>query len=180
MGHKNLEDRQAYHKTWRACNQEYLRRKRKAYYTTHKEEILEQQKRYHEKNRKRILVDRRNRRKANLAEVRAKEKKRYENNPELFLLYSARRRAKLRGLEFNLSLEDIVIPKTCPVLGIPIVPGKGSSRRNSASLDRIDNTKGYTKDNVIVVSFRVNNLKSDATVEELRRIVSFYERLSNG
>jgi hypothetical protein len=37
--------------------------------------------------------------------------------------------------------------------------------------DRKDNARGYVKDNVRVISWRANRLKSDATLEELRLLV---------
>lgn len=67
---------------------------------------------------------------------------------EWFMIYSAKHRALKKGLEFNLVPEDIVIPNVCPLIGIPIVKGEGKIHSGSPSLDRIDNTKGYTKDNV--------------------------------
>jgi hypothetical protein len=57
----------------------------------------------------------------------------------------------------------------------------GKPSPNSPSLDRIDNSKGYIEGNVIVVSWRANNLKRDASIQELQKIVEFYQRLiSNG
>jgi hypothetical protein len=44
-------------------------------------------------------------------------------------------------------------------------------------LDRVDNTKGYVKGNVIVVSRRANVLKKDATLNELRQLADYYEHL---
>mgnify|MGYP006166398807 FL=1 len=37
--------------------------------------------------------------------------------------------------------------------------------------------KGYVKDNIIVVSMRANRIKSDATVDEIRKVADFYEKL---
>jgi hypothetical protein len=90
------------------------------------------------------------------------------------MLKYAKYRAKLKKLDFDLTPKDIVIPKTCPVLGIPIYP---YSLSNSPSLDRIDNTKGYTKDNVVIVSFKANRMKGAATLDELSRLVNFYKNL---
>lgn len=97
-------------------------------------------------------------------------------NPEKYILQSAKSRAKARYLEFNITLEDIVIPSHCPVLGIPIIiqAGKGASY-NSPSLDRIDNRFGYVKGNVQVISWRANNLKSDGSLEEFKKLVEFLE-----
>lgn len=90
-------------------------------------------------------------------------------SPELRMLRRAKQRAKDRGLEFNLVVEDIAIPTHCPVLGIELKVHKGRSGGNpeSPALDRIDNTKGYVRGNVMVVSHRANMMKVDASPEEL-------------
>lgn len=89
--------------------------------------------------------------------------------------------AKMRNIPFDLSpsdIDDIGIPITCPILNIPLVFNRHAVQDNSISFDRIDSTKGYTKDNLIVISYRANKLKSDATLDELRKIVNFYEFLN--
>lgn len=45
---------------------------------------------------------------------------------------------------------------------------------NSPSLDRIDNTKGYTPDNIWVISQRANAMKSAASDEELVRFAEWF------
>lgn len=103
------------------------------------------------------------------------QKKYRAKNYVKILFDSIKRRAKVRGIAFDLSLGDIVIPVHCPVLGIPIVIHTGVGRQPYLpSVDRIDNTKGYTKDNIIVVSWRANDLKADATLNELRKVIAFY------
>ncbi len=90
--------------------------------------------------------------------------------------------AKERGIPFDLKptdIDDIGIPITCPVLGIPLAFNRGSVQDNSISFDRIDSTKGYTRDNLIVVSYRVNKLKSDASLDEMRRMVEYYDSLGS-
>lgn len=95
----------------------------------------------------------------------------------LVMWSSARKRAKQKGLEFNIELSDIVIPEYCPVLGMKLSRKNSKQKDNSPSLDRIDNTKGYVKGNVIVVSYKANRLKSDATMPELQHVVNFYTKL---
>ena len=90
------------------------------------------------------------------------------NNPERSMLRSARHRAKVKGMAFNIELGDIVIPELCPVLGIPIFRTTGhGGAENSPSLDRKDNTKGYIKGNVQVISYLANMMKSSAAPEQL-------------
>lgn len=99
-------------------------------------------------------------------------------HPERVLCSMAKRRAKKKGLEFNLDKTDIDIPIICPILGIPIVKiyTKGKSTgptSNSPSLDRIDNLKGYIKGNVRVISHKANTMKHNATPEELTRFANW-------
>ena len=49
------------------------------------------------------------------------KKKQSDENKERDILYGAKIRARKYNLPFDLSLEDIVIPDVCPVLGISIV-----------------------------------------------------------
>lgn len=89
--------------------------------------------------------------------------------------------AKRRGIPFDLTpsqLNELTFPITCPVLGIRLVFHTGASEDNSVSFDRIDSSKGYTIDNIVVVSNRANKLKSDATVEELQMLAEFYSDAS--
>ena len=81
---------------------------------------------------------------------------------------------KRKGILFDLVLDDIVIPEYCPVLGVPLFKSKtGSANENSPSLDRLDNNKGYTKDNIKVISYRANRIKVDATVEEVEKVLNY-------
>lgn len=50
---------------------------------------------------------------------------------------------------------------------------------NSPSMDRVDSTKGYTKDNVAILCWRCNKHKQDATSEELRMIADFMDCWGN-
>lgn len=96
-----------------------------------------------------------------------------DNNMASYLLTKARRRALVQGLRFNITEDNIVIPATCPVLGIPLFRGPRNNP-NSPTIDRINNKKGYTPRNVMVISYRANVLKRDATISELRSMAKFY------
>lgn len=97
------------------------------------------------------------------------------DNWEDMAFYRLRWRAKKTNLSFNLEKEDIIIPESCSVLGIPIVKacGQGSGYHpNAPSVDRIKPELGYIKGNVRVISARANLLKNDATVEELEKVLA--------
>ncbi len=84
--------------------------------------------------------------------------------------------------EWALEFEDIVWPTHCPALGIELDYAHGHKdgrpQDNSPSLDRIDNTRGYVKGNVVVVSGLANRIKTSATVEQIARVAAFYASLA--
>jgi hypothetical protein len=96
------------------------------------------------------------------------------------MLIRSRARAKKLGLEFNLEESDLIIPSVCPVLGIPLYfsnTGKKGATDNTPTLDRVDNSKGYVKGNVFVISSRANILKRDAEEWELRAIADYMKSI---
>ena len=97
------------------------------------------------------------------------------------LLYIAKGRAEKLGIDFDISAEQIIIPTHCPLLGIEInYAAKGAGgQRDSASIDRIDSSRGYVEGNVWIVSWRANRLKSDATIEELQMICDGLQKKMN-
>tara|TARA_Y100000034_G_scaffold122188_1_gene167347 strand:+ start:239 stop:670 length:432 start_codon:yes stop_codon:yes gene_type:complete len=97
------------------------------------------------------------------------------DNYEKYVCRRAKASAKKRKLSFNLVPADIFVPEYCPVLGIKL--NSNGPMMCRPSLDRIDNTIGYEPNNIIVVSWRANWLKSDATIEELSKIVHFYKEM---
>ena len=111
--------------------------------------------------------------------LKAKQRLYTRNNPEKVLLTQSRIRAKRRGLDHTISIEDIRIPSICPVLGIQL--NQGGNTDSSPSLDRIDSSKGYTPDNVWVISTRANRIKNDATPDELIQLVrALTEKATHG
>lgn len=133
-----------------------------------------------------ILAERKERRRIQNA---ARQKKHYEanrerrideqkarntKNPLTAQLRNAKAQAALRGIPFDLTEEELDIPDICPVLGIPIGFNKSMKDRDySISLDRLDNTLGYTASNVRVISYRANKLKSNATIDELEKVLNY-------
>lgn len=92
---------------------------------------------------------------------------------------NAKDRADKNNIPFDIRPVDIVVPSYCPILGMQLKSHKGAMQDNSPTVDRIIPEKGYTKGNIVVVSNRANRLKSNATLEELIRITSFYGQIIN-
>lgn len=103
-------------------------------------------------------------------------KERYRNNLEKSLYLSAKRRAKEKNIPFNIEISDIIIPKKCPVFGFNLTVGL-ENLETSPSLDRIIPEKGYVKGNVIVVSFKANTIKNNATIDEIKKVYDFYKNI---
>ena len=100
--------------------------------------------------------------------------------PEYTVLRGIRLRSQKAGIPFNLTIEDIKAPATCPILGIPLFRNKGKcyASPNSPSVDRFIPSLGYVKGNVHVISHKANQLKSDASLEELKQLVAWMEKHS--
>lgn len=112
----------------------------------------------------------------NPKKVQASKSAYYHSHLQFILLRACQKRAELQGVPFNLVASDLVVPDICPVLGIPLVVGTKRHHPSSPSVDRIVPKKGYVKSNVLVVSFRANTLKRDASIEELQRLSRFYRK----
>jgi hypothetical protein len=112
-------------------------------------------------------------------EVKANQARWQTANKERMLWLRARNRAKKSGVPFAIQISDVVIPPICPILGIPLAKdmragtGRGSSRQNSPSLDRVLPDCGYVPGNVRVISTRANRMKQDCTVEHLEAILRY-------
>lgn len=96
-------------------------------------------------------------------------------NPRTWMLQTAKRRARVQGVPFDLTYEDFEIPELCPVFGTPMFPGNGKMSDNSPSLDKIIPSLGYVKGNVAVISWKANRLKSNATAVEIRKLADWMD-----
>src|SRR3990167_2568117 len=84
---------------------------------------------------------------------------------------AAKLRAKKKDLEFSITVDDIEFPEFCPLLGYKILIEEFGIRHDSPSIDRKDPKKGYTKENIWIISTRANILKHNASLEELELLV---------
>ena len=92
---------------------------------------------------------------------------------------SARGRAMQKGIEFSITLSDIYMPPTCPILGTAFVIGNGVPLNESPSLDRINPALGYIPGNVAVISHRANMIKNNAVRSELQAIINYLDSYAN-
>lgn len=61
----------------------------------------------------------------------------------------------------------------CPILGTRFVRGVGRWCDESPTVDRIEPSKGYVFGNIEVISHRANQIKNDASLEELISVCSY-------
>ena len=136
------------------------------YYKQNTEKIVDNNKKYYENHKGEVRVYK-----------NEHHKSQKEKNPIKHLLTGAKSRASRDGIEFNIKIDDIEIPKFCPILGIPLFFTYGLRTENTPSIDRIDNTLGYIEGNVQIISWRANHIKSSTSFYELEKIIRYYQKL---
>jgi hypothetical protein len=173
---ENKESRSAEMAEYYQENKEAINAATQKYYRKNKEALREKQKIYHLKNREAILK----RQRINTLKNKEASKRYRQKKWEKQRIKGAVHRAKAKNLPFNITEEYVksITPKDmiCPALGIKMNTSV-EDLDSKPSLDRLVPEKGYVKGNVIVVSFRVNRIKTDATPEELMKVAIFYEKL---
>lgn len=113
----------------------------------------------------------------NINEIK-KQRKKYNSTYKARVL---RRLAHLKikckklGIPYNICIGDIVIPNYCPALGV--VLNNDPKSPNCATIDRLIPKLGYIKDNIVIVSKRANQIKSDANLEEIKDVLYFYSQI---
>ena len=77
--------------------------------------------------------------------------------------------------KWDLKMIDLDWPTHCPILGLELDWENPWSRKmeNSVSFDRIDNTKGYIRGNVKIISWRAYRIKNDGLAEEHIKIAEY-------
>lgn len=97
-----------------------------------------------------------------------------------YLWTGAKRRAKQKGLDFNITIEFVIglfeNTKVCPICKKQLKCGKDSRPAlSSPTLDRLIPEKGYTSNNVYILCYRCNRLKDNGTSLEHRRIADWID-----
>lgn len=144
---------------------------------------------YYERNRERLLEQSRKQRQQTGYYEKVKQRRKAARQTQAGLwnidvwhstLCSVRRRAKLRGIPYDLTAKYMasITPTHCPVLGIPLMRSTtNGATQASPSIDRIIPDRGYVQGNVIVVSMLANTIRSTATPEQIIQVGEFYKNL---
>jgi len=95
----------------------------------------------------------------------------------LFLL--SKRRAKKDNLNFDLTEDFIksIWPRNnkCPIFDTEFTTGL-KNKKALPTIDKVVPKKGYTKGNVVIISFLANSMKSDVTnIELFKKLYDFYK-----
>lgn len=88
----------------------------------------------------------------------------------------SKRRAAVSGVTFTIKPTDVIVPETCPVLGIRLKPnvGKRGPSDSSPSIDRMRPELGYIPGNIMVISSRANIMKGNSiNPSELERVANY-------
>src|SRR5271157_1300982 len=86
-------------------------------------------------------------------------------------------RAIDNSLPFSIVVEDIIVPEFCPCCNVGLEVGKGRLQDSSPTLDRLQLSNGYTKDNVWVICYKCNRMKSNSSSpEELENIAAAWRQ----
>lgn len=150
----------------------------KDWYEKNKEQVKEKARQYYYDNKEKVLENVKNYRDANRPLIQQKGKEYYRRKLKNRLLNAARARARKYGYEFDLTLDDIIMPKYCPLLGIEmfVTESRKGKKHSSFSLDRIDSSKGYIKGNVWVISMMANSMKSDSNYEDFKKMADNWKQ----
>jgi len=111
--------------------------------------------------------------------AKAKYEENYIKNHTYWLWKGLKSKSKRKNIPFIIEVKDIIIPENCPILGIKLVINKSHGKDDSPSVDRIIPSLGYIPSNIIVISYRANKIKNNATIDELEKIYNFYHNLQS-
>ncbi len=92
------------------------------------------------------------------------------------LLNSAKRRSLEKGLPYNITIEDVLLPVKCPIMKVPLM----CNSKYAPTLDRMRGELGYTRGNIRVISKISNQMKANATYNEVLLFCKGIKQYMNG
>lgn len=109
------------------------------------------------------------------------------NNPLIYNLYkSLIERKSYFNKKYPNILQDAIVdellinnqlPEYCPVFGIKLTyEGKHMWQDSTATIDKVDNSKGYCKGNICLISWKANKIKNEGSLDEHLKIIAYMEK----
>lgn len=105
---------------------------------------------------------------------------RYKKNSYFkYKVLRAKKRSAELGVPFDLTSEylESIWTGVCPILGVDLDREADRLDEKAPELDRFIPNKGYSQGNVAFVSRRANRFKSDASVEEIERVLDWMKKV---
>lgn len=94
---------------------------------------------------------------------------------------SLKQRAKAKGVPYDIDADYLMSIQTthCPALGIEFVrrSERGANSPAAPTIDRIIPELGYVRSNVVMLSRRANNIKSDASTGEIAQVLEWLQKV---
>jgi hypothetical protein len=199
----NLEAEQARDRAYYRDNRERVAARHAAWYSANRDAALERAAQWQRDNPERVQAQRESYRRDNLEKIRARRKEQYQADRDLVLgrlraanstvqgaaelmLLRARAGARKASLPFDLTLEwaeselALALENGCPLLGTEIALGPSRRLPASPSIDRFRPELGYVQSNCWVISWAANDMKRDATVDFMQRVLAMADARFGG
>jgi hypothetical protein len=89
--------------------------------------------------------------------------------------------SKNRGVEHNITVDDIneIFERQnglCFWFGVPLIPSDKTKHPQQPSLDRLDRSKGYTKENVVLCCYSANIGRNENDVETWKNFLGLLKK----
>jgi hypothetical protein len=158
------------HRKYKEKNPDVIKAEKQRYYAKNKNKF----RRHYSDNREQILAA-------------AKQNRTGKEGYLKTMLASAKSRAKQKSWEFNLSLDDLmaIANDHCPVDKLLFdwdrqLESDRTLPLSIPSLDRIDSSRGYTKDNVMIIGDKWNRWKSNMNLDNLELLIKYVRSVTKG
>lgn len=162
-----MVDRREYNKEWAEKNKEHRREYKKQYREINKEKLKNSHKEYYIKNRENILQKQKNSKILNREKYLKKSKRYRINNWSGYFISRIKKRSKDRfseDVDFDSDyLKDLFSRQKgkCYWTNLKMVLEVSNKNPFQVSIDRLDNNKGYTKDNIVLCCMMINYARNN-------------------